>query len=140
MLDGGAELENRLGLVGERAVGVEGGDELEDGLGLVSEGAVDLGGGEWFVGGGALVLGEWARVDWRHPRSGGLAEECERHVELRGDLTCLGGLDNPIFERFEHGGVGGEVAECPGGDEDIQSSNSCAGGCAACDSSSSATR
>ena len=69
---------------------LDGGDELEDGLGLVSEGAVDLGGGEWFVGGGALVLGEWTGVDRRHARGGGLAEECERHVELRGDLTCLG--------------------------------------------------
>ena len=70
MLDGGAELENRLGLVGE--------------------GAVDLGGGEWFVGGRALVLGEWARVDGGHARGGGLAEECECDVELRGDLTHLG--------------------------------------------------
>ena len=31
---------------------LDGGDELEDGLGLVGEGAVDLGGGEWFVRGG----------------------------------------------------------------------------------------
>ena len=66
---------------------------------LVGEGAVDLGGREWFVRGRALVLGEWARVDGGHARGGGLAEECERHVELRGDLTCLGGLHNPIFER-----------------------------------------
>ena len=48
MLDGGAELENCLGLVRERAVGVEG--------------------GEWFVRGGALVVGEWAWVD-RRPTS-----------------------------------------------------------------------
>ena len=70
MLDGGDELENRLGLVGEGAVGVEG--------------------GEWFVRGRALVLGEWAWVDRRHARGGGLAEECEGHVELRGDLAHLG--------------------------------------------------
>ena len=69
---------------------MDGGDELENCLALVGEGAVDLGGGEWFVGSRALVLGEWARVDWRHTRGGGLAEECEGHVELRGDLTHLG--------------------------------------------------
>ena len=67
MLDGGAGLENCLGLVRERAVGVEG--------------------GEWFVRGGALVVGERARVDGRHARGGGLAEECECDVELRGDLA-----------------------------------------------------
>ena len=70
MLDGGGELENCLGLVRERAVGVEG--------------------GEWFVGGGALVLGEWTWVDGGHARGGGLAEEGERHVELGGDLAHLG--------------------------------------------------
>lgn len=62
-MDGGAELENRLALVGEGAVSVEG--------------------GEWFVGGRALVLGEWAWVDGRHARGCSLAEECEGHVELR---------------------------------------------------------
>ena len=69
---------------------LDGGDELEDGLGLVGERAVGVEGGEWFVGGRALVLGEWARVDWRHARGGGLTEECERHVELWGDLAHLG--------------------------------------------------
>ena len=57
---------------------------------FVGEGAISVEGGEWFVGGGALVLGERARVDWRHARGSSLTEECERHVELRGDLACLG--------------------------------------------------
>ena len=57
---------------------------------LVGERAVGVEGGEGFVRGGALVLGKRARVDWRHARGGGLAEECERHVELRGDLAHLG--------------------------------------------------
>ena len=69
---------------------LDGGDELEDGLGFVGERAVDFGGGERFVWGGALVLGEWARVDRRHARGGGLAEECEGHVELGGNLAHLG--------------------------------------------------
>ena len=69
---------------------LDGGDELEDGLGLVGEGTVGVEGGEWFVGGGALVLGEWTWVDGGHARGGGLAEECECDVELRGDLTHLG--------------------------------------------------
>ena len=63
---------------------------MENRLALVGEGAVSVEGGEGFVRGGALVLGERARVDGRHPRCGSLAEKGEGHVELRGDLAHLG--------------------------------------------------
>ena len=100
------------------------GDELEDGLGLIGKGAIDLSGGERFVGGGPLVIGEWAWVDRGHAGGGGLAEEGERHVELGRNLAHLRRLGNAVFEGFEHVRVGGQVAECPGGDGNHEASSS----------------